>query len=225
MAPTQSDTGIFQLVWLPAVFSRFWSMSDSSSTCWHVLGLLQWGLIYSHPFLCIFNVLSNKTALVFSSKLWFTWIPLKTAAQHLFIRSQYCQREPCFPLQLLFFFPTASCIVCFPTFLLSFTSAHIKIKIPRPNASFSFPHNMLRFKIFWIELELSVGVGMGAGREGEDEGAGKEQWWLSPFSFSIFLSFFLLLYHGICIKAKWDIHDLFTHLFICSDIYCARQWS
>lgn len=41
----------------------FSGLSDSRSICWHILGFLQIGRINSRPFLCIFSVLSHKTAL------------------------------------------------------------------------------------------------------------------------------------------------------------------
>lgn len=215
MVPTQSDTRNIHLLWLSVAFSGwFWNTSVSDSTCWHVLGLWQCGMIYSHPFLSIFNALSNKIALVLSCKLWFRWIPLTTAAQHLFILSHYCRREPCSPLQLLVF-SIASCVVCILTFLLSFASTHIKIKIPRPMPH-SYSHTAWSdLEFLGIGLELCVGIEGGGGRERGDEGAGKEQRWLSSFSFFIFC-----LSSSVCtVTYAQKQSGIFIILLICSFIH------
>lgn len=130
----------------------FWSLSDSGSICWHILGLLQTGRINSQPFLCIFSALSHKTALELSELRFSSddspWQQLLTTCSSLVTTVRV---NPAFPYNSYFFH--ASCIVCFLTFLLSFESEHIKIKIPRPNVSFFFLHSMLWFRnVFGLNL-------------------------------------------------------------------------
>lgn len=69
-----------------------------------------------------------------------------------------------------YIFSTASCIACFPTFLLSFASTHIKIKIPGQSATLWFQHRkhaliLISFQVgqlymgFWVECTQRKGGG------------------------------------------------------------------
>lgn len=66
-----------------------------------------------------------------------------------------------------------------------------------------------------IGLELCVGIEGGGGRERGDEGAGKEQRWLSSFSFFIFC-----LSSSVCtVTYAQKQSGIFIILLICSFIH------